>query len=144
MYSLTFRALALRQRETEKKEITEWIYIRKIITHVVSLWRRANARNVRLYNPYCHYTDHFIFLFTFRFVSEHCLRSTLDFMFLTDDGPTLKTLDFTFYIGSTSTFLYFDLHFITAYAAHYVYTKYKNVGVLPICMKVKSQFQFQA
>ena len=36
--------------------------------------------------------------------------------------PTLKTLDFTFYIGST--FLYFDLYLntVTAYAAaHYVY-----------------------
>ena len=27
----------------------------------VSLWRRANARNVRLYYPYWQYTDHFIF-----------------------------------------------------------------------------------
>ena len=28
-----------------------------------SLWRRANARNVRLYYPYWQYTDHFIFWF---------------------------------------------------------------------------------
>ena len=41
-------------------------------------------------------------------------------MFLSDEGPTLKTLDFTFYIGSTPTFLYFDLYLNTAYAAHYV------------------------
>ena len=27
-------------------------------------------------------------------------------MFLSDEGPTLKTLDFTFYIGSTPTFSY--------------------------------------
>ena len=39
----------------------------------VSLWRRANARNVRLYYPYWQYTD----LFIFRFVSLLCLRSTL-------------------------------------------------------------------
>ena len=52
-YSLTFRALALRQRETENK------------------W--ANARNVRPYYPYWQYTD----LFIFRFVSLLCLRSTL-------------------------------------------------------------------
>ena len=39
--------------------------------------------------------------------------------------PTLETLDFTFYIGSTPTFLYFDLYLHTANAAHYVYlTKY--------------------
>ena len=29
----------------------------------VSLWRRANARNVRLYSPYWQYTDLFIFRF---------------------------------------------------------------------------------
>ena len=39
----------------------------------VSLWRRANARNVRLYYSYWQYTD----LFIFRFVSLLCLRSTL-------------------------------------------------------------------
>ena len=42
-------------------------------------------------------------------------------MFPSDKRPTLKTLDFTFYIGSTPTFLYFDLYLNTAYAAHYVY-----------------------
>ena len=42
-------------------------------------------------------------------------------MFLSDEGPTLETLDFTFYIGSTTpTFLYFDLYLNTAYAAHYI------------------------
>ena len=39
-----------------------------------------------------------------------------------DEGPTLGTLDFTFNIGSTPTFLYFDLYLLySAYAAHYVY-----------------------
>ena len=42
-------------------------------------------------------------------------------MFLSDKRSTLETLDFTFYIGSTPTFLYFDLYLNTAYAAHYVY-----------------------
>ena len=41
--------------------------------NLVSLWRRANARNIRLYYPYWQYTD----LFIFRFVSLLCLRSTL-------------------------------------------------------------------
>ena len=41
-------------------------------------------------------------------------------MFLSDEGPTFKTLDFTFYIGSTPTFLYFDLYLNTAYATHYI------------------------
>ena len=39
----------------------------------VSLRRRADARNVRLYYPYWQYTD----LFIFQFVSLLCLRSTL-------------------------------------------------------------------
>ena len=42
-------------------------------------------------------------------------------MFLSDEGPSLKTLDFAFYFGTTPTFLYFDLYLNTAYAAHYVY-----------------------
>ena len=33
----------------------------------------------------------------------------------------LETLDFTIRIGSTPTFLYFDLYLYSAYAAHYVY-----------------------
>ena len=47
---------------------------------LVSLWRRANARNVRLYYPYWQYTD----LFIFRFVSLLCLRSTLRLFLLVD------------------------------------------------------------
>ena len=38
-------------------------------------------------------------------------------MFLSDEGPTLETLDIAFYIGSTPTFLFFDLYLNTAYAA---------------------------
>ena len=40
---------------------------------------------------------------------------------LFDEGPTLETLDLTIRIGSTPTFLYFDLYLNTAYAVHYVY-----------------------
>ena len=41
--------------------------------------------------------------------------------FFSDEGPTLETLDYTIRIGSTPTFLYFDLYLYSAYAAHYVY-----------------------
>ena len=34
--------------------------------------------------------------------------------------PTLETLDFTFYIGSTPTFLYFDLYLNTAFAQNVI------------------------
>ena len=43
------------------------------------------------------------------------------YMFLSDEGPMLETLDHTIRIGSTPTFLYFDLYLHSAYAAHYVY-----------------------
>ena len=42
-------------------------------------------------------------------------------MFLSDEGPTLETLDYTIRIGSTPTFSYFDLYLNTAYTALYVY-----------------------
>ena len=44
--------------------------------------------------------------------------------FLSDEGPTLETLDFTLHIASTPTFLYFDLYLniaYTLYTAHYIY-----------------------
>ena len=36
----------------------------------------------------------------------------------------LETLDHTIRIGSTPTFLYFDLYLYSAYAAHYVYVTF--------------------
>ena len=41
--------------------------------------------------------------------------------FLSDEGPMLETLDHTIRVGSTPTFLYFDLYLYSAYTAHYVY-----------------------
>ena len=38
----------------------------------------------------------------------------------------LETLDYTIRIGSTPTFLYFDLYLYSAYAAHYVYSSKKK------------------
>ena len=41
----------------------------------------------------------------------------------------LETLDYTIRIGSTPTFLYFDLHLYSAYAAHldYVYRYFSYI-----------------
>ena len=47
-----------------------------------------------------------------------------------DEGPMLETLDHTIRIGSTPTFLYFDLYLYSAYAAHSVYFIIKNNGQL--------------
>ena len=46
---------------------------------------------------------------------------------------TMFISDFTFHIGSTPTFLYFDLYLNTAYAAHYVYFRlyYIHIGSTP-------------
>ena len=82
-----------------------------------------HTRDVRTISS-CYCPTIFTFLsavqkpFIFWVVFQHCLRSTLHFMFLSNEGPTLKMLDCTFYICSTKTFLYFDLYFNTAYAAH--------------------------
>ena len=54
-----------------------------------------------------------------------CSREYL--LFLSDEGPMLETLDYTIRIGSTSTFLYFDLYLYSAYAAHYVYNTYHSL-----------------
>ena len=49
-------------------------------------------------------------------------------MFLFDEGLAIETLDFTFYMGSTPTFIYIyiyiyiDLYLDTAYAAYVYFT----------------------
>ena len=55
-------------------------------------------------------------------MTELPIRFFIYFLFLSDEGPTLETLDHTIRIGSTPTFLYFDFSPYSAYAAHYVYT----------------------
>ena len=47
-------------------------------------------------------------------------RCSTYFLFLSDEGPMFQMLDYTIRIGSTPTFLYFDLYLYSAYAAHYV------------------------
>ena len=50
-------------------------------------------------------------------------------LFRSDEGPTLELFDLTFHIGSTPTFLYFDLYLNTAYAAHGDYFVYILAGI---------------
>ena len=58
-------------------------------------------------------------------------------LFLSDEGPTLETLDYTIRIGSTPTFLYFDLYLYSAYGKmisseknrkYHGYEKYSESG----------------
>ena len=51
------------------------------------------------------------------------------FLFLSDEWPMLETLDHTIRIGSTPTFLYFDLYLYSAYATHNVYFKLQKALV---------------
>ena len=92
----------------------------------VSLWRRANARNVRLYYQYWQYKN----LFHISICNLNILLGVMynqlayfmsHYYLLSDEGPTLETLDYTIRIGSTPTFSYFDLYLNTAYTALYVY-----------------------
>ena len=55
------------------------------------------------------------------------------FLFLSDEGPTLETLDYTIRIGSTRTFLYFDLYLYSTYAAH-IYTRIINKPYVNTCV----------
>ena len=47
-------------------------------------------------------------------------RFSIHFLFLSDEGPTLETLNYTIRIGSTPTFLYFDLYALI-YTSNYLY-----------------------
>ena len=57
----------------------------------------------------------------------------------------LETLDHTIRIGSTPTFLYFDLYLYSAYAAHYVYYNFHQVvdGIIELAReKDQKQMEF--
>ena len=49
----------------------------------------------------------------FGVVFQHGHSAITILVFLSDEGPTLEMLNFTFHIGSTQTFLYFDLYLNT-------------------------------
>ena len=71
----------------------------------------------------CYCFSHLIGLFSLTRLSllYKFTRFFIYFLFLSDEGPMLETLDYTIRIGSTPNFLYFDLYFYSAYAARYVY-----------------------
>ena len=51
------------------------------------------------------------------------------YLFLSDEGPMLETLDYTIRIGSTATFLYFDLYL---YSTHTTFLLHINTGIRAI------------
>ena len=54
------------------------------------------------------------------------------YLYIRANARMLETLDHTIRIGSTPTFLYFDLYLYSAYAAHYVYC---NFSVIYCCFR---------
>ena len=52
-------------------------------------------------------------------------------MFLSDEGPMLETLDHTIRIGSTPTFLYFDLY-MPGYAHTYPFLTHQSTYILHV------------
>ena len=72
--------------------------------------------------PKCRSLDFSRFFHLSPFISIYILPThASNALFLSDERPTLETLDFTIRIGSTPTFFYFDLYLYSAYAARYVY-----------------------
>ena len=45
-------------------------------------------------------------------ISYKFTRFFIYFLFLSDEGPMLETLDYTIHIGSTPTFLYFEFNIV--------------------------------
>ena len=66
----------------------------------------------------CYCFSHLISLLSVRWLSllyKFTRFLKFIFCFLSDEGPMLETLDYTTCIGSTPTFLYFDLYLYSAY-----------------------------
>ena len=78
--------------------------------------------------------DWLIFLAHDYFSPLNSLGILIYLMFLSDEGPTLETLDFTTRFGSASTFLYFDLYLYTACAAHNVISTFCQSFYILICI----------
>ena len=53
-------------------------------------------------------------------------------MYISDEGPTLETLEYTIRIDSTPTFLYFNLYLYSAYTAHYIYFNHIDLDIWPL------------
>ena len=60
-------------------------------------------------------------------------RFSIYFLFLSDEGPTLETLDYTIHIDSTPTFLYFvkiKMFFVVVVEFYYAWTVKLDVTVV--------------
>ena len=81
----------------------------------------CSANNYRVFNATQEYfLKKYTKPFIFRFVFQHCLRSTLYFMFLSDERAYVQNVRLHFLYRQYTNLLYFDLYFNTAYAAYYI------------------------
>ena len=81
---------------------------------------RDTNRNIKR-SVYCQYGEYSL---TFRALTPSSERN----LFLSDEGPMLETLDHTIRIGSTPTFLYFDLLLCIADSVTWQSIYYNVVG----------------
>ena len=79
---------------------------RLLIDFKNSTWLKHNNASYYALLGICYCFSHLIGLFS---VTWSFTLFLVYFLFLSDEGPTLETLDFTIHIGSTPTFLYFNL-----------------------------------
>ena len=70
-----------------------------------------NSKWLTYFYLFCYCFSHLIGLRSVTWLSllYKFTRFSIYFLFLFDEGPMLETLDYTIRIGSTPTFLYFDL-----------------------------------
>ena len=76
------------------------------------------------YLQICYCFSHLLGLLSVTWIDYLSSINSLDcfiyFLFLSDEETMLETLDYSIRIGSTPTFLYFDLYLYSAYTAHCV------------------------
>ena len=112
--SLSFRLCSIRLCSTNVHKLSElWCYVQGVYRHK----EEEPLMHVKTVDNKMKQRDN-------RFTDWNLLGLgiyTVYLLFLSNERPTLETLDYTIRIGSTPTFLYFDLYLYSAYAAHYVY-----------------------
>ena len=92
----------------------EWWRAYLLLTAGPHVWTRVSRKT-----NICFLNTLYLFILSLFYWSIKILTSTgqnlpVPILFLSDEGPTLETVDYSIRIGSTPTFLYFDLYLHSA------------------------------
>ena len=74
------------------------------------MWQKVSQLSKSDWLTFCHMIS-LLYKFT---------RFFIYFLFLSNEGPMLETLDYTIRVGSTPTFLYFDLFLYVSLLSHFI------------------------